>query len=267
MLKLPTHFTGSYAKIICADWSKISTLILEQTRWTKESVAQGESQDTQSALLSDEQWDDAMNGPYRIFFQPHLKAYADITKLETALMIAKEDYFKETEHSDQKIFPVPEKLLSKTENSTLSELREQLNELTTTHFNEWQTQLGNWLTQCIAELQSAFQKKNIVMSDIESHDLTSNEPLSELNDRYINLSMTLPKLSKSDFNFAAYLTLKLWIIIQSALHRTHQDNLEKEADVLLKSFSPLLKKIDKDEKMLAEKQKNAIHQLISKITF
>lgn len=264
MLDLQNHFTGTYAKMVLADWPLMSDCIRQQTIWVKDTIqSRQETDPLKPTVLTDLQISDALNGPLQAFFKCHLQAYSAIKKMDTALTISKEDFFKDSEHINEKIFAMPESLLATMEFSTLTELRKQLDEKTKAHYEQWQSTISDWVTQLLAE----FKKNNLKLSDIEVKDFSINQPASELNDRFINLKLTLPKLHKTHFDFQQYFTLKAMLTIQSALNRTQQPRTEKDIEQQLKMLQPLLKKINQAEKELQNTQQKTVAQLIAAIQF
>lgn len=262
MLDLQKHFTGTYAKALLADFPELSDLIRQKTIWVKDTI---QTQHTENPLqrptLTDQQIDDAHNGPFQQFFTPHIKTYMAIAKLDCALAITKEDFFKESEQSVNKIFNIPEELLENTEYATLKQLRDQLNVLIKEHNTQWESEIANWNNTLLED----FKKNGFILSDLEIRDFNINQPVSELNDRFIHLKINLPKLEKSAFDFKQYFTLKAVLAIHSALSRSQQSHAEKDIDQQLKIIQPALKNINQAEKQLAETQSNALEQLVAGI--
>lgn len=266
MLELPNHFTGTYAKNILADWKIISDYIRQQTAWIRDTIqAEHEIHPLIPSLLTDLQINDALNGPFQTFFKMHLQTYATITKMDTALTIAKEDFFKDSEHINEKVFEVSQKSLDKLEFSTLKDLRNQLDEKTKEHFLQWESHVRNWGDLITKLLLTEFKKNNFKLSDIELQDVSVNQPMSELNDRFIHLQLEFPKLSKSHFDFQQYFTLKAMLAIQSALNRMQQSSTAQDIEQHLKTIHPAFKTIHKAEKELAQTQEKILQDLIKNI--
>lgn len=264
MLELSNHFTGTYAKNILSDWKIISDYIRQQTVWVKDTIqAKHEIHELIPSLLTDLQLNDALNGPLQSFFKIHLKTYAAITKMNTALTIAKEDFFKDSEHINEKVFEVPQKSLDKLEFSTLKDLRNQLDEKIKEHFSQWKSHIKSWDELLLAE----FAKNNFKLTDMEMQDFTINQPVSELNDRFIHLQLELPKLSKAHFDFQQYFTLKAMLAIQSALNRTQQSSTTHHIEQHLKTIHSALKTINKAEKELTQTQEKILQDLIKNIIY
>ena len=227
MLILHHHFTSTYAKNLLADWTLLSDLIIKQTAWIKESVQATDHDSKNKHIVSEQQLNDALNGPFQTFFKTHLNAYAQVAQLDAALTIAKEEFFKDAEHPLDITFGIPENILNTTEFSSLKERRDELNRLTKKHHEELETAIRAWSD----ELLAAFEPNKVPLSQIEKDDFVVNQPASELHDRYVHLQLTLPPLKKTDFNFEQYFTLKVTLAIYSALHRMQLPSLEKDISI------------------------------------
>lgn len=266
MLSLDNHFIGTYAKNFLADWVVIRDLMHECTRWVRETVEIQEAQDTPvlgRELLSDQKINDALNGPFQAFFKLHLNGYATIAKLETAMTLAKEDFIKDAEElpENEITLGLPNYLIERSDFSTLKEVRNQLNTLVKEHFSVWQTQNTQWQAMLIAELKV----QDLSLTDLELQDFSVNQPVSELQDRFTNLNVTLPKLPKSAFDFSQYWTLKITLAIHSILSRTHLPNTDKEIEERLKILRSVFKKIHETEKGLLEPQQAALAKLLAPV--
>lgn len=261
MLDLHPHFISTYSKNLLIQWTPISDLIRKLTAWIKETIQEKDQDQFTSSLLSDRQINDALNGPFQAFFKSHLATYVAIAKVETALIFSKEDFFKESEHELDMTFGVPEKLLTSMEISTLKNLRDQLDDITQNHYLAWETHIQAW----IETLLDNFIKNDVQLSDLEIQDLLTNQPVSELHDRFINLKLTIPKLSKDHFNFQQYFTLKTTLAIQSTLGRTQQRGIQNDVEEVLKSFQATFKAIHASEKELLLSQQKVLDQLVLSI--
>ena len=260
MFNLPNHFTGTYAKNAIADWSILFNGIVEKTVWVKDAI---QDTDAKLPILSDQQMNDAFNGPFQAFFKSHLRTYAHISKIEMALTIKNDDFFKESEHTIDTTFGIPESLLTKTDFSMLKDLRKQCDEVTSEHYAQWQADIQNWTDTLLRE----FKKNNITLSDLEIQAFSINQPMSEIEDQFIHLKLALPDFKKTGCDFQQYFILTLTLIIQSALGRSQQPNTDKDIAQVIKSFQPTLKTINKAEKALSQTQEKALAELIAAIKF
>lgn len=264
MLSLENHFIGTYGKNALQNWSVIAKFIQQHGTWIREMISKSEQTEShpEDILLTDQKINDALNGPLQNFFKTHLFAYATIAKLETAATLTKEDYFKETEHTEELNLGLPNYLIERNDFSTLKNLREQLSAMTKEHHAQWAEKEKEWEAIIIAELKVI----DILISDSELQDLTMHQPISELNDRFINLKLTPPALPKDPFNFQQYWMLKSAIAIQSVFGRLQQPITDKEINDKVKLLKTAFKKIADTEKELIDTQRNAIQKLLTPIT-
>lgn len=258
MIEIQNHFTGTYAKNLLADWTVIAQLIHQETVWVKDTI---NKQNKTAPLLTDQQINDALNGPLQQFFISHLRAYAAITKVETALTIIKDDFFKENESAIENPLGIPDAFLEKMDFSALKELQNKLVTLTQENHKQWESEIQTWT----ASLLEALKKNNLTLSDIELQDFTINLPISELNDRFLNFKVPFPKLSKATFDFEQYFTLKTKLVIHSALSRSQLPNNDEAIEKISKTLHPILKSIRQAEKKLAEAQEKGLKELTAAV--
>src|SRR3990167_5255116 len=111
MLDLKTHYIGTYARNLIADWPLITRLIREKTEWTKDTISKQENPEINATpnvgVRDDQQIDDALNGPFQDFFHTHLAAHANIARFEAAHTFMKDDLFKESDNVDDFALGIP----------------------------------------------------------------------------------------------------------------------------------------------------------------
>jgi hypothetical protein len=262
MMDLSNHFISTYSRALLSDWPVIREMMLAESKQMKDAMQTGlETDPILETQINDQQMNDALNGPFHHFFKTHLRAYASIAKVESALTIKKEELFKESEITVSTILGISNDFLEKIELSTVKQLREQCDQLSKQHLADWKAQDQNWKAMLLAE----FQKNELKLSDIELQDFLVNQTISELHNRFIDFKITPPKLSKDAFDFTQYFTLKSALTIQSALARMQQPHAEKEIDLQLKKMSGIFKLIGKQEKELLDTQKKVVAELIKPI--
>src|SRR3989338_1245019 len=255
MIDSKHHFTPTYSKILLADWDLLSRCMQQQTLWVKETLQKKD--DVFSAhpfppLLTDSQLNDAFNGPFQVFFKAHFNAAAHLVKLETAKNLQKNELFEESDSNIDTTFEISQTTLDKLEISTIKEKQTQLKTMTQTHYDAWLSQVFEW----IATLLSEFKKNNFMLTEAEIQDFTVNQPLSELNARFSDLKLAMPKLPKTPFDFQQYFTLKATLALQSVLGRTQKPNADKDIAEALKPLQISLKTIGKSETALAKIQQD-----------
>lgn len=257
-MELENYFVGTYGKNLLSDWPLITQFIQEQTQWVKDTVnLSSDFNAKKTIVLTDLQLNDIFNGPYQQFFIPHLKAYVNIAKIEAALTITKEDFFKETDQEVTTPFGFSADFIAEFEFSTLKEIHNKLVGLTEEHYKQWTAQYESWTETLSQELK----KEKIHLSDLEQQEFKTNQPVSELSDRFININVDVPKLKKGDFNFHQYFTLKCTLAIHSSLSRSQLPNTREEIEKVLKHLYSPLKTIHQTEKKLAGAQEKALEEL------
>lgn len=259
MLNLAHHFTGTYAKNLLADWSVISQCITEKTVWVKDTLGEANQASFNGPVLTDQQINDAYNGPFRAFFMPHLRAYASISTRLTAHNITSDESFKESEQDILKIFDISKNALEKTDTASLTSLHNKLDAMTREHYAQWESAAAQWAESLLL----TFQKEAFGLSDAEMHEFSINQPSSELNDRFIHLKIDPPKSSATHLDFPHYFILKTILGIHSALNRLHLPCTSKEIDTHIKKLRATLKTIHHAEKELAHTQQKALDALLA----
>lgn len=257
-MELENYFVGTYGKNLLSDWPLITQFIQEQTRWVKDTVNQSSDFNAKKAIvLTDLQLNDIFNGPYQQFFIPHLSAYVRIAKIEAALTITKEDFFKEADQQAATPYGFSTDFLANFEFAALKEIHNKLVGLTETHYKQWTAQYESWTETLSEELK----KEKVNLSDLEQQEFRTNQPVSELSNRFVDINVDIPKLKKGDFNFHQYFTLKSTLAIHSALSRSQLPNSREDIEKTLKHLYSPLKMIHQTEKKLASAQGKVLEEL------
>lgn len=264
MLTMARHFINTYSKNLLFNWKVIAQIMKEETWWIKDRL-----NPQANALLTQQQIDDALNGPLQLFFKTQLEAYGKITKIDTALSVTKEDSFKEFEGDVEKTFDLTKPFLDKTESDALQTLRNKLNALTKEQYAAWQTKMKDWATQILSHLNTDVLKKQLhqenMFTDTETNEFLSNQPLSEINHQFVEFHISMPKLRANESDCQQYFILKITIAVHSALSRLQQPHSEKEIQGVLKSLKMILNGIAEEEKTLHATQKNAVNALMAEL--
>lgn len=246
MISLTNHPIGTYAKLLIQNNPTLVTIINDKTRYVKEQI-HGES--NTEIILTDQQINDALNGPFQSFFKCYLNALAKIAKVTLALNLSNDDLFKEKDFEEPVDHGIPAHLLATLDFSTINQVEKSFTENVREHFVSLEAIIDDW-TQSVL---SAMQQHQIPLSDREIQDFAINEPISELNNRFIDLKLELPKLKKGPFDFQEYFTLKSTLAIQSALGRSHQASTSAEINTHLQKLkSPLSSVFETEEKLVAQ---------------
>ena len=252
MIDSKHNFTPTYSKILLTDWGLLSRCMQQQTLWIKETF------NVLPPLLTDAQINDAFNGPFQVFFRTHFNASASLTKLESAKFLQENQLFDEPDARLDTTFEIPKTTLDKLEISVIKEKETQLKTITQTHYDAWLSQILEWT----ATLLSEFKKNTFALTEAEIQDFTVNQPLSELNARFSDLKLAIPKLPKTPFDFQQYFTLKATLALQSVLGRTQKPNADKDIAEALKPLQASLKTIGKTEIALCKTQQAEIDAIM-----
>ena len=264
MITLTEHHIGTYAKVLLEDWTIIRDILVQKTKLAKELVHHNDdSSDNNSlkTLLSDRQINDALNGPYQSFFKQHLAAYASLAHLTFALNISKGGVLKTKDFFGDIDYGLSDALLTQRDFPQVKDAKGTLDSMVSEHLMLWESQIDSWNEM----LLSTLAQNDFTLNDIELNDFQQNETISELNDRFIDIKVDLPKLKKEAFNFHQYFMMKLTLAIHSALSRLHQPNTTKDIHVVLNLCQKQLKEIRKTEKELDKEQQAEIDSLIKPI--
>lgn len=262
MMTLTNHPIGTYAKALIQDWPTMADYILQKTQFVKDIVhAETSSPSDADKLLTKQSINDAFNGPFQTFFKCHLGALAKIMKATIALTLFKEDVLKKKDFDAPVDYGVPEYVLHQVEFSDLKKMKKTLDEHTQEHFAQWEGQIDAWQESLLLCLQ----QNNLPLNEIETQDFIQNEPITEINNRFTDLKIEIPKLKKDAFNFHQYFILKLTLTAHSALSRQHLSNTTKDISQAIQCAHPILKTIKNTEKELIEAQKKAIDEITAQL--
>lgn len=258
MTDLQNHFLSTYSNALLSDWTVIRDILITETQWMKERVQTDTQPDPILAQqISGQRINDAFNGPFQHFFKAHLHTYAMMTKIESALTIKKEELFKEAENTEHAFYGISSRHLEKIEISTVKQYKEQCNSVTKQHHQDWQTHIQQWCDAILVECQ----KNHFTLFDVETQDLQTNQTITELYNRFVDLKLPMQKLSKVPFDFHQYFIVKSMLAIQSALARMQQAPTESAIHEQLKILLPIFKSIKKAEEKTIAAQRKTLNEL------
>lgn len=252
MIETPHHFMLTYTKNFLSSCHTLSNCWHQQTMWMRDAIKQ-DNMTVIDALLTDTQIDDALNGPMQPFFQSHLAAYLELCKLSAAATFTSDENLKELTKNIDPTFGVPKKFLDDNIEK-LSDKRKALDKLTVEHHDAWLNAILQWNTQVL----EAIKKSDVALTEMEINEFITNQPLSELSTQFTELKLTPPKLSKDEFNFQDYFTLKAILVVHSALHRMHLPSQDDDVMQKIKSLRDTLKTIRKEAQTLISAQQKQL---------
>lgn len=244
-------FIPTDTKILINEWQTLHDKIVENAQLVKIK----KTEEASSSLLSEQQLNDALNGPLQYFFKQKLKAYATISKVRLLLTTTQDDIFKNNPHDKVSL-----KDLEKINTAELDKMQQTLNELTKAHYQQWQEKRKSWDQQ----LTLAMTANNISLSEIEIKELKDKEPLSELMDRFIDLNIKMPSIEKMDFE--QYLRLKVYLTIRNSLSRQQEPHDDEAITKLVKKLNREFNQIHQEEKQLIKTQRAETEDIIKSLS-
>ena len=255
------HFINTYQRVLLSDWQTMAKLLFKHSALLKQGgYNEKEFNEDPTNVLTDRQINDSLQGPYSAFFLSHIQTFSKLARWRMAAHIEKEDSLKDNLSSLDKTLKIPLKKIETVGIDGIKELEEQLNELVSTHNQEWEGQLFFWQISITGALKS----DGLELAEIETDDFNAPEPLSELLERYKGLNLEPIKVNYP-LCFADYFRLKAYLLIQSALSRQHLAHDDKTIQKNMKILKKPLQEIEKSEKKLLNTQQTTLNELVAKI--
>ncbi len=248
------------AKVLINEWGAIREVIEEISTLLKDK--QSEDSDTfveaPVNLLTDQRVNDSIDGPYQTFIKKTLSAYSAINNVRMQVT------FTQNENLNIKnVAPaesdLPKEVLKNFNAAMLDKLQHELDTLTRENFKAWQEMIYNWQQNISLGLTMA----DVALSELEIKELNDLEPLSELEARFADMKLDMPKIAKTGLDFKQYLTMKANLCIHSSLSRQHKEHKPTDISSTLKKIKDTFKQIAQEEKELIQSQNDAINQVIS----
>lgn len=257
------EFISTYQRVLISDWPVMAKLIYKHSCLLKNGGYR-EAQFNQSPtnVLSEQQFLDAVQGPYSAFFIDKIKAFSIIARLRMAVHISNEDNIKDNLHSLDNTLQLDPKKLMDFPKEEISAIQESFDNLVTTHCQQWEGQLFFWQMS----ITGALKNDGLSVTEMESDEFAAAEPISELLARYDSLSVTPPTVNYP-LSFADYFRLKAYLSILSVLSRQHQPHGTKEIEKHMKALKKPLHEIEKQEKELINTQQAEVDKLLQPIQF
>lgn len=260
------HHFDTYARLIFSDWQALTTVLIDHVSSCKVQPTELENEQppaTGVKLLDEQQINDALDGPLGTFFRNMLATYVVYLRVATEKNIIDNDVFKGKRHNAEGEFKIPNDDVKRVSEDDVKDIKKQLNNLAKTSGEAWQENYAQWCEDTIQALDAA----GIQLSEIEKTEFLSEEPISELLERFVELNIDQPKLKKGEMNYANYIKLKTDLAVLSSLSRQHMSHTQADIDKVLKKVKKQFDHIAKQEKQLHHDQQKAAEDAIQKITF
>jgi hypothetical protein len=257
------EFISTYQRVLISDWPTMAKLIFKHSCLLKEGGYKEQNfNEDPTNVLSDQQLLDAVQGPYSAFFLSKIKAFSIIARLRMARHIDNEDSLKDNLNPLDKNLELDAKKLADFPKEEVTKIQDAFDELVTDHCQQWEGQLFFWQMSVTGALKS----DGLGITEMESDEFASPEPISELLARYDGVNIKPPKVNYP-LSFADYFRLKAYLTILSVLSRQHQPHGEKEIEQHMKALKKPLNEIEKQEKDLLKTQESQVAELLQPINF
>lgn len=275
--RLP-RFIGTQARILMTEWKAVAKLVVTHSVPAKEkpitNIEDLESFDIENLenitfstadelpnILTEKQIQIALQGPFGGCIREKMSAYAKVARLRLEIHLSKEELFKGKRAVQPEAEQIPAKKLEKLNFAQLDSVQNDLDILTETHNQEWQSFIEEW-TDYLLEF---FSQSNLLLTEREIKELKDEDIATELLPRFIEVGIQLPKKDYSEMSFTDYLYLKALLTAQSALSRQHLPHDDSELQQKLKNFKSLSAQMQKQEQQLLEDQKKMTTDILSTI--
>ena len=288
-------FIYNYNNDELRQWQRITISIITTLRTLKSLLTTGQPLDaayqthttavggdkndpTQLSLVSDQELNDALSGPYAPVFEQFLDAYMFIRRVNFEKRVASESVFKDAKEKlpenpcnmkDRDADPkfqrdiAPEEILDVTSAADTERRLEQLDALFQICFKTF----AKLHQAAYNEARKVFEKIDLKLSEQDKSFLTSDEPLNEIHRRFSDLSLNIPKIRDNGLFFSHYFQLKLILCIQSGLSMRQQPHSEKDIKTKLKDFSNIIETCEKHEAKMIDNQQTNIDEIIKAIKY
>ena len=256
-------FLDTYARVMLSDWQTLMKFIQEHTKRLQQQL-QSDPRQTNLNILSEQQIQEIMHGPYHHFVQQQIHAFALLNFANYSLKVDEDEAFKAAK-MPQEITKktIPAKMLQAISQQDIDRIRTELER----HFYEAEEQWETLRQESISNLNAQFLKNNLALSEDEKQTLAADEPISELLERFTERQLILPKHKSKQYTFADYYFLKCIIVVHSALSRQQLPHTKKEIDTQLKTFKTCFNQIKLAEQTCIENQKTKLSEIMAVISF
>lgn len=268
------NYYTSYTKILLNDWPTFRRAISDHTT----AVGGKKDDPTQLSLVSDQELNDALSGPYAPVFEQFLDAYMLIRRANFEKRADSESVFKDAKEKlpenpcnmkDRDADPKfkrdepPEEILNVTSSADTERRLEQLDALFQTCFKTF----AKLHQAAYNEASKVFEKTDLKLSEQDKSFLTSDEPLNEIHRRFSDISLNIPKIRDNGLFFSHYFQLKLILCIQSGLSMRQQPHSDKDIKAKLKDFSNIIETCETHEAKMINNQQTNIDEIIKAIKY
>lgn len=261
---LPHYFVGTYTKVIISNYATLNQILFHRTTTIKDQlINESQSQQENKAegmplVLSNQQLDDALNGPFSSFFKSFLNVFSLIAYLQQQIVQLNDEVFASKNENANNSYHIARDKLKKISINDIEMFEQKVNSFMTKSNDEW-SDLVNESSQLLIE---GFGRLNMKLTDTDLQELYNLYTASELVNRLNDMKVDCSAQEKSTENHLQnYFTLKCKLTLYSYLGREQQQIDNKHIEKSLTSFSELLASLTKKEKEISKRTQKELQDI------
>ena len=191
---LPHYFVGTYTKVIISNYATLNQILFHRTTTIKDQlINESQSQQENKAegmplVLSNQQLDDALNGPFSSFFKSFLNVFSLIAYLQQQIVQLNDEVFASKNENANNSYHIARDKLKKISINDIEMFEQKVNSFMTKSNDEW-SDLVNESSQLLIE---GFGRLNMKLTDTDLQELynlyTASELVNRLNDMKVDCS-------------------------------------------------------------------------------
>lgn len=256
------YFLNTHAILIINELKTLRAIIHKRTKLIKDTVAETAEDNTERALLNQQQLNDILHGPYAGFIKLILSGYASVIHVQQQKIRQDEGPLKQSASEPSNLPTLNKNLLNNISHAELEKMISQLNMIAIELEQEWAEhaiQWGNNVTE-------GFTREKTGLNHSETEELLLAYPLSELIDRFTDIDIKIPDLKKQEhYTFSTFYQLKAKLAAYNYLGREQQICTEEAIKYTVKPLKDIFNRIAREEKNLLDNTEKEINIIIKKI--
>jgi hypothetical protein len=207
-MKLKDRFFTTYSKIMLSQYDPVKNIVQKHTPGISEEKIEDQT------LLSSEQLNEALNGPYGRFINLILPAYAGFNKLVSSINLTQDTLFKTKRVNIAAEVDLPKQLKNFPLNK-MTALEKKLQQYINEYHDIWETLLQEWNEHLLKSIASI----DFAVSEIEQREFTLEETVSQILNQFTDFRIDMPAVNLESLTFHEYLVLKIHLMIHNSLGR------------------------------------------------
>jgi len=263
---LPRYFISTYARVIVTNWPTLNRILFFRTSTIKDQLKQDNATDTPQPpkLLTNERFNDALNGPFSRYLKSFLSAFSVIAHINQQTVQHNDGAFKLPAETTLNNYQLDKNVVKKISNNECEKIAEEISKLMIEADDTW----SDYINEQCSILMEALRGLHIELTDTDQQDFLNIYTISELIDRLTDMNIeTDINESTQPFDFKEYFKLKCKLAIYSHTSRQHQTPNAKSIHKTIEALEPQLNTISSQEKETVSRYQNKIDDIIKPIAF